>query len=129
MDAMQFQLSEEPVEVVIYDPKTQQETDMVFLVTSVEAEIPSAKRRQYTDRRFARMNKARGQVKLTADEIDTEALDILVACTKGWRNVGVGEETTEFSAEKCRQLYKQVKPIKEQIEEAINDRGLFTKKI
>lgn len=127
MDALQFQTTEEATEVNIFHPKTNEPTEMFISVVSIESEIPSAKRRQYTDRRFAKLNKTRNGLKLTADEVEAEALDIIVACTKGWRGVGVGEPVTEFSAQKARELYTKVKAVREQVEDAINDRSLFTK--
>lgn len=62
---------------------------------------------------------------VSPEEIEAEALALLVAATIGWGGFTVGEQPLEFSAEAARTLYTKHKWIREQAEEFVNDRANF----
>jgi predicted TPR repeat methyltransferase len=58
------------------------------------------------------------------DAVDEEALELLAACTKGWR--GIGEEAEiAFSAKAAAALYRKYKWIYEQVDAAVHTRANF----
>lgn len=81
--------------------------------------------RRLRNRRLAETGRRGAQVKLTAEQIDNEAVQMLAALTVGWQNVGFGETKLEFSREAAASLYKKVPWIREQVDEFVADRGNF----
>lgn len=74
---------------------------------------------------------------ISQGELDSDAVDALVAVTKGWfsdaaglkpesLSIKAGEETVSFSAENCKRLYTEMPWIKEQVDAAVADRANFT---
>lgn len=70
------------------------------------------------------LKKGRGKA-LTADDLDSEALDMVACMTKGWSGIVDGGKDVEFSTEKAMELYSANLWLKEQVDAAIHDRGLF----
>lgn len=67
----------------------------------------------------------RGKLKMSAAEIEADALDLLVACTKGWKHVRIGQEVLPFNEENVRMVYNRFPWIKEQVDSFVNDRASF----
>lgn len=65
---------------------------------------------------------------LTPEELEAEALGLVVVATTGWGGFNVGGQPLEFSAEAARTLYARHNWIREQAEEFINDRANFLPK-
>jgi len=60
------------------------------------------------------------------DETDRDVLDILVACTVGWKNVlNTAGEPIQFTEENVRKLYANYPVIREQVEAFISNRTNF----
>ena len=66
-----------------------------------------------------------GRLKTTAEEIDADALELLVASTKSWQHIIVDGAELSFSAANARMLYTRFPWIKEQVDEFIADRSNF----
>ena len=68
---------------------------------------------------------------MTAEEIETEALDVLVACTKAWHTGDKPElemiegEWLACTPENVRRVYEELTWMKEQIDQEIGDRNNF----
>ena len=76
-------------------------------------------RRQLEDAKRSR------SYRLTPEQIESNTLDILVACTVGWENCAYkGDE--EFSADVIRGFYKSERWAAEQVEEFMNERANFS---
>lgn len=82
------------------------------------AEVAAARRRQAT------AEKAGRKWRFTPEMQREEQLEILVACTLGWRNASYGGEK-EFSADRVREMYRNERWIREQAEAFIADRESF----
>jgi hypothetical protein len=68
-------------------------------------------------------------MKITPEEIEAEAIDVLVALTASWYLVDyhTGEVIdTEFNQADARKLYSQVIWLREQLEESAADRANFS---
>lgn len=72
----------------------------------------------------ARMANGEGKIK-TSQEIDAQELELLVACTKGFRNVNFSGELS-FTHANAIKLYS-VAWVRQQVNTAINDIGNFIK--
>lgn len=83
--------------------------------------------RKITNRR---MEAARlGRQKIDADDIESESVELLVACTVGWSFTSMGGEPFEYSETNARRLWsdRKYKPIREQADRFIGDLANFTK--
>jgi len=80
--------------------------------------------RQQTNRRLAEAARNR-DLTLKAEEIEADRLDLIVACTTGWKGVLKKGEPIPFNAENVRKFYKDYPWAAEQAERAMNDRSLF----
>lgn len=78
-----------------------------------------------TNKRLEKSLRAGGRVRVRAEEIENDQLDLLVACTTGWDNVQLGSEVLEFNDLNVRRLYQEVPAIREQVDNFIGDRANF----
>lgn len=63
----------------------------------------------------------------TVEEAEAEGIDLLVACTTGWRGLTSGGHPLPFTEDAARDLYTKSPEIRRQIDEAIGDLELFIK--
>lgn len=63
----------------------------------------------------------------TIEDGEEDAIDLLVACTVGWRGLMRGDQAIEFSPEAARDLYRSTEWIRTQVDTAIADLALFMK--
>jgi hypothetical protein len=108
--------------VTIRNPSTSEPIGLtITLRHSSSAEVKQVQRRITND-----ILKIRG--KLTAEKVEANRLDVLVAATEGWTWEG---ETTwhgekpDATADNIRKIYKQAPWIKEQVDEALSDDAAF----
>ena len=95
-------------------------TGVWFTLLSRDAPEVQAVARKITDKRLASM-RGRRDAKLTASDIETESLGLLVACITGWE----GLEDLEYSPANAETLLREHAWIRRQIDEAIGDESLF----
>lgn len=62
----------------------------------------------------------------TVEKIEAEAIELLAACTTGWRNLEYRGVSLPFSAVNARVIYTDLPWIREQVDEAIGDLENFT---
>src|SRR5580765_4388831 len=94
---------------------------------SADSEIARKHQRSIQRRRLA----MRGRMKITPEELEAEAVDILAALTVGWRLIDLKGNVIdlEFSQDNARELYGNpaIGWLREQIDESTADRGNFSK--
>jgi hypothetical protein len=94
---------------------------------SADSEIARKHQRTVQRRRLA----MRGRLKITPEELEAEAVDILAALTVGWYLVDLKGNVIdlEFSQDNARELYSNpaVGWLREQIDESTADRANFSK--
>lgn len=115
------------VEVEVFDPRTRRGTGIFITVASKDSDRYKKKLREQINRRFKQMGR-RIAVQMTAEENEAEALELLVHVTTGWRNVTYKGVALDLNDANARMLYEQVPVIREQVEDAINDRGNFMRR-
>lgn len=97
-------------------------TPLDVFITVLGVDSAEYKKAQHaTSNRFLKKKK----MKLTSEEFDANALETLVACTTGWRNMVYEGEELPFTKNNVKMLYTKVPWIREQVDEAIADRSNF----
>lgn len=132
------------VAVEILHPVTRVPLGVRILVFGTDSEIYRSHLRRRQNRTMERAKRGRGQA-VTAEELENESTDLLVACTKGWEAdvvEGDGEEKTvttvaaiPFGAEgllpctpeNVRRIYAHpgFRWLREQVDAEIGDRANF----
>lgn len=84
----------------------------------------TAQRRQQNRRLEAAHRRARAKP-ITAEELDADAMELLIACTIGWGGIEIGDGVLEFTPLNVRRLYADFPWVREQAEAFIADRGHF----
>lgn len=115
-------------EIEIFDPNSKRGIGVFITLYSKDSGVARKIARKQQDRRLTQMKRGRGGISLTAEEIESEALDMLVGCTKTWRPMVRRGKPFDFSPENARDLYESSAVIREQVDDAINDRALFLKR-
>lgn len=108
-------------------PLTQQDGSTVTLtLAGQDSERFRKADRKISNKRLA--TSASGQrVKLTAEGIDADSLERLVACTIAWNGIGWGGADKECTPENAREAYKRLPWLREQADTFIGDRANFLK--
>lgn len=81
---------------------------------------------QLQNRRLKRLGK-KGRFKVTADELEEDALSLIIFCTRGWSGIDVGGKDLACNAGNARSLYsdKRFTWIRSQVDEFIGDEASF----
>lgn len=90
-----------------------------------------------SDRYKERMNKLRNKrieaakkaetIDMTAEDLDQQNVDLLVACTTGFRDLVLDGEPVVFSATIAQQMYTRFSWMRDQIDREIGNRANFLK--
>lgn len=117
-------------EYVVKHPETNQPTAIV--VTLAGPEHPNRKKIAFAaQRRLRKVLQQTGKLQLAdPEEEEGEEVDMLVACTLGWKGISVGGKALAYSAEAARSLYTDPKRrwLRDQIKAALNEREHFIKR-
>lgn len=85
-------------------------------------------KRQSNDRlrrQFQNQRKGKDADAPTIEQIEADAIDLLVACTTAFRDVTYKGSVLPFSEENAKLLYTEQKWVRAQVDEAIGDVELF----
>jgi hypothetical protein len=126
-DASQFEMDDATTaRVEIYDPRDGTDTGLWVDVVSVESTKARELQRKVADRRLSRMQRRGGRPNLTSSEIEAEAMAMRVACTVKWFMLWAGKEL-DCTPENVEMVYTKAPPIRNQVDQSINDIALFTR--
>lgn len=124
-------------ELQLFHPGTQADLGMFITVLGRDSEEFKKVSAEHNRRRVAKAQKSgAARLTLSLEEVEAESVDLLVACTKSWRQQdkdtpegkatltlqGEELECTRANAEK---LYKKYPWIREQVDQAVVDRANF----
>ena len=127
IDAKAFEVANDATtEVEIYD-NAGAATGIFITVCSSESDIALSTKRKALDRRIAKMQRRGSKSTLKAEELEAEAMELRVACTKSWRDLQYEGKLLECTDENKRLIYSRISRIRDQVDEAIADVSLFTK--
>lgn len=116
--------SEQGFELTIADLKSGAPTSMKITVMGADCDAYRDRQRAFQRARVDRMNKAR-RMSVTPEEIEAEALELLVEVTTGWSGFQVGGAALPFTRDNVRMVYKRFGWIREQVDQAVGDRANF----
>lgn len=117
-------------EYTVKHPETNQPTPMVM--TLAGPEHPNRKKIAFAaQRRLRKVLQQTGKLQLAdPEEEEQDEVDMLVACTLGWRGLTVGGKTLDWSQDAARTIYSDPKRrwLRDQIKAALNEREHFIKR-
>lgn len=105
-------------------PATNAPTGGWLQLLGTDSDAYRAAQRTLQRRRLAQAAKSR-KMKLTPEELEAEAIELLVAATVGVGSIRAGAEEIVFSEQAVRALYTKYDWIREQADEFIGDRANF----
>jgi len=76
------------------------------------------------NKRLMKAQRTGGKMNLTAEEIESASLDLLVKCTEGW-NLTLDKKPEDFSQDKVRQVYQDYPWVREQVDAVFGDTRAF----
>lgn len=100
-------------------------TDMEITVLGAESDAYVAKEREILRRRQKEAERGRKYKLPALEEIEADALELMVVVTTGWTNIELDGQAVPFNADSARMLYKRFRWIREQVDAAISDRANF----
>lgn len=105
-----------------------EEKPICILVLSEHSDAYKKAQRMAINRRLASSGTRRGN-KMTAEELESDTLESIVACVSGWENFAFAGEELAYTPENARKILKDPKFawIKEQVENCITDSSSFMK--
>lgn len=75
--------------------------------------------------RIRRMGQKRKQLPLTAQEVENDNIELLVAVTQEWGCLAVNGQDLAFSPEAAAKFYRDFPAFRDQVLEEVKDRGNF----
>ena len=127
-DASSLIADVDEVEVEIINPLTKKKTGLFITVLSRDSDVYKSVTKQQGNQRFKSFGRKTSSPGLTVEELEEESLQLLVACTKSWRNMLYRGQEMEFTTANVRIIYENVPTIREQVDDAVHDRGNFKKR-
>jgi hypothetical protein len=118
--------AEQGYELVLLDPAGTQ-TDAAITLRGADSDTYQRKLREHQRRRLDQLNRTR-KVTQSPEAIESEAIELMVAATIGWRGIERDEVEVSFSGDAARALYTEFPAIREQVDQAINERANFLPK-
>lgn len=126
--------AEQGVEMVVEHPTkgtplVDEETNEPWTITLLGADSDMLRNLSHksTNKRLSRAFKGgrRNRVATKSEELEEDALDILVAATTGWKHITLGGEKIPCTKDRVREVYTLFPWIREQADEFINDRSNY----
>lgn len=66
-----------------------------------------------------------GKQKFSLEELDADSMELLVACTKGWKHLQLDGAPVVFNDANVKMVYTRFPWIREQVDTFVNDRSNF----
>ena len=125
MDLTQFDVvspANEGVWMNLEHPVTGEPLDVKIKLAGVDSDYYKKELRKQQNKKFKK-----GFRKLSAEELEADTIELLVACTLDWEGVELEGQALECNPENVRKIYKRFPWIREQVDNFINDRANFLK--
>lgn len=121
-------LASKPFEVVIKHPVTGKDTNNVISVIGIDSPAAQACMDEQQARRFEEMAGAKDEApKYDPAKQREDIIELLAACTVGWKNLEWQGNTLPFNSQNARMVYEKIPTIREQVNKAVGDRKNFFK--
>ena len=125
MDLTQFDVvspANEGVWMNLEHPVTGEPLDVRIKLAGIDSDYYKKELRKQQNKKFKK-----GFRKLSAEELEADTIELLVACTLDWEGVELEGQALECNPENVRKIYKRFPWIREQVDNFINDRANFLK--
>ncbi len=119
--------AEEGFALTLTHPKSGEPLPAKITVLGAESDAYRSKQREFLRRSADRVNRTRKLV-VSPEELEAEALELLVTATTGWDWGGMtlgGQPAPVFTHDAARQIYTRFGWIREQVDQAVGDRANF----
>ena len=116
----------EGADITLTNPITGEDTDITIRVLGRDSDAFKRVESEQLKRRLEKTRKAKKFSPMSAEEAEEDGFDLLAACTTAWTNVALDGGPLPFSAANALMVYKRFPWIKEQVDQAIGDRAVFT---
>jgi len=105
--------------------KTDKGKPITITLVGTDSDVFRKAQRSILDRRLNQ----KGKTKLSAAELEEEAVTTLISCTLGWSGIVLDGEELAFNKDNVRKLYSRTDLpwIRDQVDEFIADRANFLK--
>jgi len=124
-----------PCEIEIQHPVTMEKTGIFISVVGKDSDVYRDRIKALANENLARDAARRGkQERPDIDKMEAKSIDVLVASTVAWRSantpgqVMLDGDALDFSPDNAHKIYNRILPIREQVQEAINDLENFMRK-
>ena len=135
MDLSKFDASsaaDEGVAMIVQHPiddtnMLDEETGESVVITLIGQDSKSVQKlvHKITNRKLARTFKRGRGISIKAEQIDTDALEILATCTKAWEGIVVDGEKLQCTFENAKKVYERFPWLREQVDDFTTDRANF----
>ena len=95
--------------------------DWFISVVGADADVYRAKQNEQRRRNIANVNRTKSLMQTMAN-VDSDAIELIVVATTGWRGK---EAMAEFSLKEAERIYTEFPQIREQADRAISERANF----
>ena len=131
MDLNQFSTSQETARMELCNPKTgepfvdEEGKKCIFILYGKDSSVYQEEQRKIQNRKLTKTLSTGLRVKLSAEELEADALALLVACTKDWENILESGRVLECNEVNARVVYSKYPWVREQVSSFIEDRANF----
>jgi hypothetical protein len=119
---------EQGFELQLTNPGTDVALDITINVLGADSDPVVEVERELARKRGKAIEKARRLRVGSPEELEADAIELLVAATIGWKNVELDGTPLTFTKDNARLLYRRFRWIREQVDQAIQDRRNFLPK-
>jgi hypothetical protein len=119
-------LAAKPFDVIIKHPVTGKDTDNIISVIGIDSAAAQNCMDSQQSKRFEEMT-AEGEAKYDPAKQRADVIELLVACTVGWKNLEWQGDTLTFNEANARMVYEKIPTIREQVNKAVGARKNFFK--
>lgn len=100
--------------------------DVSITLVGIDSDTYKVAERKVTNAKLARVKGARGS-KFTAEEIESNKVELLAACIVGWKNIALDGVNVDYNPVNAKKLLLKAGWVAEQVEEFVEDRSNFLK--
>lgn len=119
-------LADEGAVMEVRHPETEEVIEgMTLTLLGKDSEVFKRLRRKRQNAALARVSKGKKALDVDAEKMEGEALDDLVALTRGWTGFQLDGQPLEFTPENVRKVFAGWEWLREQAEEFVNSRANF----
>lgn len=115
----------EVVHPTTFEPLTDEEGNQVTITLhGPDSTVLRTARRKWQNKQLSEGVKRR-KMNVSAEQIESQAMELLIVATAGWEYLAFGGEEPECTPANVRKLYTELPWLREQVDEFINERSNF----